>query len=81
MVPLPSVRSMVNEKGWVMPGMPASPKNSAQIDQPKAARVPSEISVSMVAAPWRRLTAAARWKGQPPQTTTGAASVNDSHCQ
>ena len=30
-------------------------------------------SVSIVAAPWRRLIHAARWKGQPPQSTTGVA--------
>jgi hypothetical protein len=33
-----------------MPGMPASPMNSAYSDQPKAARTPTEISVSIVAA-------------------------------
>ena len=35
----------------------------------------------MVAAPWRRFVHAARWNGQAPQTTTGEASVNASHCQ
>ena len=35
----------------------------------------------MVAAPCRRLAHAARWNGQPPQTTTGAARVSESHCQ
>ncbi len=64
-----------------MPGMPASPKNSAHSDQPNAARVPSETSVSMVAAPCRTPVQAARWKGRPPQTTTGAARVSESHCQ
>jgi hypothetical protein len=39
------------------------------------------MSVSMVAAPWRRFTQAARWKGYAPHTTTGAARVSDSHCQ
>ncbi len=38
-------------------------------------------SVSIVAAPWRALTTAARWNGQAPQTTTGEASVRTSHCQ
>ena len=61
----------------LMPGTPASPKNSAYSDQPNAASVPSEISVSMVAAPWRRFGQAARWNGQPPHSTTGAASVSD----
>ena len=36
-------------------------------DHAQAASVPIEISVSIVAAPCRRLSAAARWKGQPLQ--------------
>jgi hypothetical protein len=35
----------------------------------------------MVAAPCRAFVQAARWKGRPPQTTTGAARVSESHCQ
>ena len=35
----------------------------------------------MVAAPCRAFVQAARWKGSPPQTTTGAARVSESHCQ
>ncbi len=35
----------------------------------------------MVDVPCRRFVQAARWNGQAPQTTTGAASVRDSHCQ
>ena len=72
---------MVSSNGWVMPGSPAVPQNSAYTDQPNAASVPSETRVSMVAVPWRRLVHAARWNGQPPQTTTGAARVSESHCQ
>ena len=64
-----------------MPAMPASPMNSAYSDHAKAASTPSEISVSIVAAPWRRFAQAARWNGHAPHTTTGAASVSDSHCQ
>ncbi len=71
----------VSEKPSDMPAAPASPKNRAHSDQPKAARVPIETSVSMFAARWRRLIAATRWNGQPPQTTTGAARVSVSHCQ
>src|SRR5262249_54723194 len=81
MLPAPSERPMVSSKGWVMPGMPAVPKNSAHTDQRNAAEVPSEISVSMVAAPCRALVQAARWKGQAAYVTTGAARVRDSHCQ
>ena len=65
----------------VMPGSPASPKNKAYSDHPKAANTPSEMRVSMVAAPWRRFVHAARWNGAAPHTTTGAARVSDSHCQ
>ena len=72
---------MVSSNGCVMPGAPAVPKNSAYSDQPNAASVPSEMSVSIVEAPCRRLVQAARWNGTPPQTTTGAARVSDSHCQ
>jgi hypothetical protein len=43
--------------------------------------VPIEMSVSIVAAPWRRLVQAALWNGHAPHTTTGAARVSDSHCQ
>ena len=35
----------------------------------------------MDAAPWRRFSHAARWKGQAPQVTTGAVRVSASHCQ
>ena len=61
--------------------MPAPPRNSAYSDHPNAADTPTLIRVSMVAAPWRRLAQAARWNGHAPHTTTGAASVSDSHCQ
>ena len=50
-------------------------------DHAQAASVPIEISVSIVAAPCRRLSAAARWKGQPAQSTTGVASASASHSQ
>jgi hypothetical protein len=43
--------------------------------------VPREISVSIVAAPWRRLVQAARWNGKPAQSTTGVASTSETHCQ
>ena len=43
--------------------------------------MPIEMSVSMVAAPCRRLVQAARWNGQPAQPTTGVASASDTHCQ
>jgi hypothetical protein len=39
------------------------------------------MSVSMVAAPWRRLVHAALWNGHAPHTITGAASASDAHCQ
>ncbi len=67
--------------GWVIPGTPAVPKNNAYSDHRNALRVPSEMRVSIVAAPWRRLIQAARWNGQAPQRMTGAASVSEAHCQ
>src|SRR4051794_29347666 len=81
MLPKPSVRSTVIRNGCVMPGVPAVPQNSATSDQPNAARTPSDTSVSIVVVPCRRFVHAARWNGQAPHTTTGAASVSDSHCQ
>ena len=65
----------------VMPVTPASPKKRAYSDQANAASVPMEMSVSMVAAPWRRFVHAARWNGNAPHTTTGAARVRANHCQ
>ena len=81
MLALPSPERTVSSNGWIMPGWPAVPRNNAYTDQANAARVPTEINVSMVAAPWRRLAQAARWNGHAPHTTTGAARVSDSHCQ
>ncbi|KGN37582.1 hypothetical protein N803_13915 [Knoellia subterranea KCTC 19937] len=67
--------------GIRMPVIPACVKNSAHRDHNHAAPTPTEIRVSIVAARCRRLVHAARWKGNAPQTTTGDASVSDSHCQ
>ena len=64
-----------------MPGIPAPPRNSAHSDHSHAALTPTEIKVSMVAAPWRALVNAARWNGNAPHTTTGEARVRDNHCQ
>src|ERR1700682_785260 len=57
------------------------PDNNAYIDQPSAASVPIEISVSIVAAPCRRFDHAARWNGHAPQATTGTVRANESQCQ
>ena len=38
---------------------------------------PREMSVSIVAAPWRRFAQAARWNGQAPHRTTGVARASD----
>jgi hypothetical protein len=46
-----AVRETENENVSVMPAMPALPKNSAHSDHAKAASVPTETSVSIVAAP------------------------------
>ena len=59
---------------------PAVPNTSVYADHRNAASVPIDTSVSMVTAPWRRFTAAARWNGQAPQSTTGAASASETHC-
>ncbi len=81
MLALPSILAMVSSNGCVIPGTPAVPKNSAYNDHTRAAEVPMEIRVSMVAAPCFRFAQAARWNGSAPHTTTGAVNVSDSHCQ
>ena len=57
------------------------PRTARSSDHPYAASVPIEMSVSIVAAPWRRFCHAAWWNGNAPQTTTGEVSVRLSHCQ
>ena len=64
-----------------MPGSPAPPRKSAYSDQRNAADTPTEMSVSMVAAPCFRLTSVARWNGHAAHVTTGAARVSANHCQ
>ena len=59
----------------------SSAASRTTVDQPQAASVPTETSVSIVAAPWRALTKAARWKGQPAQRTTGVARAKATHSQ
>ena len=51
------------------------------VDQPQAASVPIEISVSIVARPWRACMSVTRWKGRPPTRTTGVASAKANHSQ
>ena len=72
---------MVNSKGWTTPRSPAVPKNRAMTDQIMAAVVPTEMSVSIVAAPCLRFIQAALWNGHPAQTTTGAAKVREAKPQ
>ena len=81
MFPAPSLGWTVHSNSCVMPGMPACPKKRAYSDHRNAAETPIETRVSIVAAPWRRLIQAARWNGQAPHTTTGAASASEAHCQ
>ena len=51
---IPCPRSGRIENPCRIDSSPASPKNKAYSDHPNAASVPTEISVSIVAAPWRR---------------------------
>ena len=57
------------------------PATSTTVDHVHAASVPTEISVSIVAAPWRAFTNAARWNVQPAQNTTGVESASATHSQ
>ena len=53
-------RSGTRLSAWRMPGSPAPRKNSETTDHVQAAIVPIEMSVSIVAVPWRRFVHAAR---------------------
>ena len=59
--------------------MPASPRNSAYSDHSQAASVPTEISVSIVAAPCVRFAHAAWWNGHAAHSPTGVTRFSDSH--
>ena len=78
---VPPAESGIRSNSIRMSGDPASPRNSAYSDHSHADSTPTEISVSIVAAPCRALAQAARWNGSAPHTTTGAARVRESHCQ
>ena len=53
----------------------------AQTDQPQAAAMPSDTSVSMENVPCLVLTSAARWNGQADHSATGAAQPTRNHSQ
>ena len=55
------------------------PATSATSDHPYAARTPIDTSVSIVEAPCRAVTAAARWNGQAHHSATGVARTSWSH--
>jgi hypothetical protein len=61
--------------------MPASPRKSAYSDHSHAARTPTLISVSIVAAPCLRFAQVAWWNGHAPHSTTGVTRFSESHCQ
>ena len=72
-----TITAPVSKYTWPSP-MPVIATTS---DHASAASEPIDTSVSMVVAPCRRLTAAARWNGQPAPTITTAASTATSHSQ
>ena len=53
----------------------------AYTDQPQAAMMPSETSVSIDDVPCRAFLSAARWNGHAHHSATGAAQATRSHCQ
>ena len=63
------------------PAWPRSSTNIAYTDQPHAAVIPSDTSVSIETEPCRAFRSAAWWNGQAAQITTGAASTTSTHCQ
>ena len=50
-------------------------------DQPQAAMMPSDTSVSIEAVPCWALLSAVRWNGQTHHRATGAVQAASSHCQ
>ena len=60
---------------------PRSSTNIAYTDQPHAAVMPSDTSVSIETEPCRAFRSAAWWNGQAAQIATGAASATRAHCQ
>jgi hypothetical protein len=69
----------MTSKAMRMSFVPASPMNSAYTDHSHAASVPTEIRVSIVAAPCLRLAHAASWNGHAAHSTTGVTRFSDSH--
>ena len=68
-------------RAWALISMPgcsvrAGSASSCHVENRKAAPTPMDTSVSIVEARCRALTAAARWKGQAAQVTTGRLRAN-----
>ena len=63
------------------PACPRSRTNIAYTDQPHAAVMPSDTSVSIDADPCRAFFSAAWWNGHAAHPATGAASATRTHCQ
>src|SRR5258707_14168092 len=59
---------------------PRSRTNIAYTDQPHAAVMPSDTSVSIDAEPWRAFFSAARGNGHAAHPPTGAGSATSTHC-
>ena len=59
----------------LIPACPRSSTNIAYTDQPHAAAMPSDTSVSIDAAPCRAFFSAAAWNGHAAHPATGAASA------
>ena len=57
----------------------ALPHTNAHTDQPIAAMMPREMSVSIVVVRWRAFIAAARWNGPADHTTTGNENASAHH--
>src|SRR5260370_12346461 len=60
---------------------PTSRTNTAYADQPQAATMPSDTSVSIEVKPCLAAFSAAAWNGQAAHPATGTASATRTHCQ
>ena len=78
---MPPPEACSSRYGALIPAWFRSRTNIAYTDQPHAAVIPSDTSVSIETDPCRALRSAAWWNGHAAQTTTGAASATSTHCQ
>src|ERR1700727_3352525 len=77
---MPPPEAWVSTCQVVCPRPPRSSANIAYTDQPQAATMPRETSVSIEDEPCLAFFSATRWNGHAHHSATGAAQPISSHC-